>query len=70
MWTDYIYYIVGAYFILAGVLGIGMYLIWITFRFRVKFYNLEELYGRTGARIFCVLLGILIILFKYLTDQM
>ena len=65
---DYIHYIIGGYFILAGILGVGMYFIWITLRFRIKFYDLESLYGRTGARIFCIILGIVIILFGYLIN--
>lgn len=70
MWSSYLYYVIGGYYILAGILGVGMYFIWITLRMRVKFYDLEELYGSTGARIFCIILGVMIILFKYLVSSL
>ncbi len=69
MWIDYIYYVIGGYFILAGILGTGMYLLWLTFSFRLKFYDLETLYGRTGARVFCIIFGILVVILKYLTGM-
>ncbi|MCF7925977.1 MAG: hypothetical protein K9L74_00170 [Candidatus Izimaplasma sp.] len=69
MVSQYIYYIIGGYFLLAGFLGVGMYLIWITLRFRIKFYDLEALYGKTGARIICIILGLLIIAIGYIYNS-
>ncbi len=64
-WNN-IYYIIGGYYVVAGILGVGMYFIWITFRFRIKIYDFQDLYGTIGARILCIILGILIALFGYI----
>jgi hypothetical protein len=69
MFSQIIYYIIGGYFILAGVFGVGMYFLWITIRLRIKFYDLESLYGRTGARIICIIFGVLFLVFGYLSDS-
>jgi len=68
MISQYAFYILGGYYILAGLFGMGMYLIWITLRLRIKIYDFEELYGAKGARIMSILFGCLFLLLGYLSD--
>lgn len=63
--TDWIYAIIGGYLLIMGLTGINLTLIWITFTLRIKFIDMEYLYGRTGARIIFILLGILILVFRF-----
>lgn len=63
--TDWIYLLIGGYLLIMGILGINLKVIWITFTLRVKFYDFEYLYGRTGARIMFILFGILILVFHF-----
>lgn len=62
---DWLYILFGAWFIICGILGIFMYLIWITFTFKIKVYDLEYLYGRTAARIVYIVIGVLVLLFHF-----
>jgi len=68
MISQYLFYILGGYYILAGLLGMGMYFIWITLRLRIKIYDFEELYGVRGARIISIIFGFLFLLLGYLSD--
>lgn len=63
--SDWIYALIGGYLILMGILGINLKIIWITFTFRIKFYDFEDLYGRTAGRILFIILGVLILVFHF-----
>lgn len=62
---DWMYLLLGGYLILMGLLGINLKILWLTWTFRIKFYDFEDLYGRTFARILFVLLGVLILVFHF-----
>lgn len=68
MFSQYLFYILGAYYILAGILGMGMFFIWITLRLQIKVYDFENLYGHKGARIISILFGLLFLLLGYIND--
>jgi len=63
--SDWIYILIGGYLIIMGLLGINLKIIWITFTLRIKFYDFEDLYGRTAGRIMFIILGGLILIFHF-----
>lgn len=63
--SDWIYGIIGGYLILMGILGVNLKLIWITFTLKIKFYDFEDLYGRTFGRILFIILGIMVLIFHF-----
>lgn len=62
---SWIYTAIGSYLILMGVLGVNLRIIWITLTFKIKIYDFEELYGRTPGRIFFIILGSLVLIYKF-----
>lgn len=63
--ADYLYIALSVYFIVFGLLGTNMIVIWITMLLKVKVYDLEYLYGRTAARIVYILLGIGVLVYRF-----
>jgi hypothetical protein len=64
-WNDWFIVLISAWFIICGVLGMFMYLIWITITFKIKVYDLEYLYGRTAARIIYITIGAIILIYHF-----
>jgi|GEM_PF-3331008 hypothetical protein len=63
--SDWLYAVIGGYLLLMGILGVNLKIIWLTITFRVKFYDFEDLYGRTFARILFIIIGALVLVFHF-----
>ena len=63
--SDWLYAVIGGYLLLMGLLGVNLKVIWITITFRIKFYDFEDLYGRTFARILFIIIGALVLVFHF-----
>jgi len=64
--ADWVYGLLGGYLILMGLLGVNLKIIWLTITFKIKFYDFEDLYGRTFARILFIVIGVLILIFHFM----
>jgi len=63
--ADWVYAILIGYLLLMAILGINLKVIWITIMLKVRFYDFEDLYGRTFARILFVIIAGLVYLFHF-----
>lgn len=63
--SDWLYAVLGGYLILMGLLGVNLKIFWLTITFRLKFYDFEDLYGRTAARILFILIGAGVLFFHF-----
>jgi hypothetical protein len=63
--SDWLYAVIGGYLLLMGLLGVNLKIIWVTITFRIKFYDFEDLYGRTFARILFIIIGALVLVFHF-----
>ena len=63
--SEWMYIIIGSYLIIMGVTAINLKVIWITITFKVKVFDFADLYGEGAARIIFIILGILILVFKF-----
>ncbi|QMS85320.1 hypothetical protein [Candidatus Xianfuyuplasma coldseepsis] len=66
---DWMYVLIGGYLIIMGLTGINLTLIWITFTLRIKFIDMEYIYGRTGARVIFILLGAALLVFRFVLSK-
>ncbi|MGS0972398.1 MAG: hypothetical protein ACVCEJ_04020 [Candidatus Izemoplasmataceae bacterium] len=64
--ADWVYLLLGGYLILMGLLGVNLKILWLTITFRIKFYDFEDLYGRTFARILFIVMGALVLVFHFM----